>query len=127
MPNVLEIEVIKILQKKFKMKLYFTKEYDLYDFVNEFKNIFFELKGRNNTYNKYPTTMIGYNKVLECIKNKQNKYYFVFKFTDGLYYCRYSKKLIKQCEIKRGGRCDRGKAEFKQYLFIPINLLKKIK
>jgi len=126
MVSVLEIEIKNVLEQYFKMKLHFTKEYDIYDYVNEHKDIFFELKGRSNKYNKYPTTMIGYNKVLECIKNKKNKYYFVFKFTDGLYYCKYSKKLLNKCIVKNGGRCDRGKYEIKKYLFIPIDLLKKI-
>jgi hypothetical protein len=126
MVSILEIEIKNELERYFKIKLLFTKEYDIYDYVNEHKNIFFELKGRSNNYSKYPTTMIGYNKVLECIKNKNNKYYFVFKFTDGLYYCKYSKKLLKKCTIKKGGRTDRGRPEIKEYLFIPIELLKKI-
>lgn len=126
MASVLEIEIKAVLEKYFKIKLWHTDYYDLYDYVNKNKDIFFELKGRNNTYNKYPTTMIGYNKVLECIKNKNNAYYFVFKFTDGIYYCKYSKKLLKKCDIRKGGRCDRGKAEYKKYVFIPIELLKKI-
>lgn len=126
MVSVLEILVKKKIEEYFNIKLKHTKEYDIYDYVNANKDTFFELKGRSNKYNKYPTTMIGYNKIKECIKNKNNSYYFVFQFIDGLYYCKYTEELLSKCEIKRGGRCDRGRPEFKQYVFIPIELLIKI-
>jgi len=123
----LEREMKEHLENHFKVKLSYTDTYDIFDYISECKTIYIELKGRKTAYNRYPTTMIGYNKILECEKNKNITYYFVFKFSDGLYYCKYSKKLLKKCEISIGGRCDRGRPEYKKYVFIPINLLKNIK
>lgn len=81
-----------------------------------------ELKSRNNTYNKYPTTMVGYNKIQYA--NKLNKdTYFCFNFTDGLYYYKYNKN--DKLDFGRGGRCDRGREEYKDYCYIPIEYLRK--
>jgi hypothetical protein len=45
-----------------------------------------ELKTRNNNHNTYPTTMIGFNKVMNWGKDETDKkYFFLFGFLDGLY------------------------------------------
>lgn len=98
------------------------------NFVFDFKDnngTYYEIKSRNNYHNKYPTTMVGHNKLL--FADRLNKpVYFVFKFTDGIYYYEYDKSKINELQISKGGRCDRGKQEYKQYAYIPIELLKKI-
>lgn len=125
--NITEKAVKPIIEEYFNIKLNNTPIYHEYDFISEDCISYFELKGRNVKHNHYRDTMIGYNKI-EKIKelNKKSKIYFVFKFTDGIYYCRYNKKIKNNSIIKKGGRCDRGRPEFKKYLFIPINLLKQI-
>ena len=56
----------------------------VYDWVND--NYYVELKSRNNDFNTYPTTMIGFNKVEEWGKDTSNKrYFFLFAFLDGFY------------------------------------------
>tara|TARA_R110001632_G_scaffold202615_3_gene325781 strand:- start:215 stop:679 length:465 start_codon:yes stop_codon:yes gene_type:complete len=74
-----------------------------------------ELKSRNNEYSKYPTTMIGENKLLNHKEDKKYRYYFLF--TDGLYRWKYNKD---QYTVKKAGRFDRGGAEVKRHAFIKI-------
>ena len=98
-----------------------TKRNHTFDFVGE--NKFIELKKRNCPSDKYDDTMIPLNKILYC-KGKHEDYYFVFSFTDGVYYWKYNDE--DQLNYRRGGRRDRRYNEFKDYCYIPINLLKKI-
>jgi len=84
-----------------------------------------ELKSRNCKKDKYPTTMIGYNKVKKALEsNKQ--VYFCFSFTDGLFYYKVNKNdsFLHQPEI--GGRTDRGRQELNEYIFIDVNHLTKM-
>ena len=67
--------------------------------------------------------MIGKNKIdFGCHSEKD--IYFVFKFTDGLFYYKYNCNDV--LENGMGGRSDRGKQEYKPYVYIDINLLTKI-
>ena len=95
--------------------------YNTFDYKGN--NKFIELKSRNNTYNKYPTTMIGYNKIMKASKLNED-IYFIFNYTDGLYLYKYDKN--NELEIKRGGRFDRGRPEISDYCYIPIEMLIKI-
>ena len=98
-------------------------KYDIFDYYND--NYIVELKTRRNNYNKYPTTMIGNNKLIKASKDTSTKIYiFCFKFTDGLYYHKYDRNYNYDIDI--GGRNDRNKEEYKNYAYIPIKLLKKI-
>ena len=103
-----------------------TNDFDVFDY--EGTNIFIELKTRNNTKNKYNDTMIGLNKIKKAknlIKSNNNiKIYFVFKFTDGLYYWNYDNTI--ELKIDKGGRTDRYKIEIKDYCYIPVNQLSEI-
>ena len=92
-----------------------------FDFKGD--NKYIELKSRNNNYNKYPTTMIGYNKIKKALELNEDVY-FIFNFTDGIYYYKFDRD--KELEIKQGGRRDRGRPEIKDYYFIPIEILQKI-
>jgi hypothetical protein len=69
--------------------------------------------------------MIGENKYIRAnhYYKKDYKVLFVFIFTDGTYYYNYSGEDIKP---KIGGRRDRGIKEYKNYIYIPIENLKKI-
>ena len=91
--------------------------FDFYDDVT-----FIELKSRNNEYNKYPSTMVGYNKIKIAEEDEsKTKYKFLFLFTDGLYQWEFEKDKYL---IKDGGRWDRGKSEIKKYCYINIENLK---
>jgi len=95
--------------------------YALFDY--EGSTTYVELKTRTFAKDKYPTTMIGLNKVKAAERTPHKTYYFAFKFTDGLYWIKYDKDLFATFEIKRGGRYDRGRPETAEYCYIPIEHL----
>lgn len=121
-----ENENIDVIQKYFNCSLVKTGQYNEFDYVDKDKKILIELKTRKNTLNTYPTTMIGYNKILKAIDKKIEGYtiYFCFQFTDYLCYYIFEKDNVKWQSI--GGRKDRGCNEIKQYYYIPVNNLKTI-
>ena len=117
-----ENEIMPILQDYFKdTSIEKLNKYNMFDFKGN--NKFIELKARHNNLNKYPTTMIGYNKIKKASILNEDVYFF-FSFDDYLCYWKYDKNI--NLEIKRAGRQDRGKFEYSGYAYIPINLLTKI-
>ncbi len=120
-----ETELKQTIEKHFNCDFDHTDKYHPYDFINKDKKIMVELKSRNNSYSKYPTTMIGMNKIKYGMESDYTCY-FLFNFTDGLYYYKLSDKTIVECDISKGGRKDRGRLEYNQYLFIPTVLLTQI-
>lgn len=114
-----ENKVLKFLNESYEDKFISTTQNCPFDFTNNQYNI--ELKTRNNTYNKYPSTMVGYNKIKIAEEdNTDKKYKFLFLFKDGLYCWDFEKDKYT---IKTGGRRDRGLYEYKQYAYIPIEEL----
>jgi hypothetical protein len=110
----------------FKCNLLHTNKNNVFDFIDNDKKILIELKTRKNTKLKYPTTMIGYNKIVESIEKIKNGWtiYYIFSFTDKLTYYKFEKDNNEYHSI--GGRKDRGRSEFKKYYFIPVELLSDI-
>lgn len=116
-----EIVVLPIINKYFNRNIKKTEgRYNKFDFEDdEYK---YEMKSRNNNYSTFPTTLIPEDK-LTC-KN----IIFLFKFLDGLYYIEYEETLFKTfnknefCRKKRYDYNDKPK----EYIFIPIECLKKI-
>jgi len=107
----------------FRKELHETDQYDPFDFIGE--NIKIELKSRRNTYSKYPTTIVGMFKINK-ICNFEIDHFFVFNFTDGLYYWKYNIEEfnnMKQITIKRR---DRPGSQGHLYLSIPIGSLTKM-
>ena len=100
-----------------------TTKFSANDYFSSNKRL--ELKSRTFRYDKYETTMIGLNKVKDAIKF-DGEYYFLFKFTDGLYFIKYEKELFDTFQIKMGGRQDRNINEFNKYVYIPIEYLEEI-
>ena len=95
----------------------------IFDYYSEESKIYLELKSRRNTKNKYPTTMVGYNKIVEANKLIRDGYtiFFAFQFTDKLCFYKYTDE--NENWIQKGGRVDRGRPEIKKYYFIPISSL----
>jgi hypothetical protein len=91
---------------------------------NHFSSCYIEVKSRRNEYSKYPTTMVGYNKIEYARKFPDKFFVFIFVFTDGIY-CYWFNPNDK-FETTMGGRVDRGKVESKLYYYIPIEKLEKI-
>ena len=117
-----EIELLPIIKKAFNDETITQLDrLNVFDYKGD--NKYIELKSRNNNYNKYPTTMIGYNKIKKALELNEDVY-FIFNFTDGIYYYKFDRD--KELEVKQGGRFDRGRPEIKDYYFIPIEILQKI-
>ena len=117
-----EIELLPIIKKAFNDETIIQLDrLNVFDYKGD--NKYIELKSRNNSYNKYPTTMIGYNKIKKALELNEDVY-FIFNFTDGIYYYKFDRE--KELEIKKAGRFDRGRPEIKDYYFIPIEILQKI-
>ena len=92
---------------------------DIFDYIGN--NKYIELKTRSFEHTKYPDTMIGLNKIKYAEANPDKEFYFVFAFTDGLYYYKYNPD--DKLSYRKGGRVDRGYNEIKEYAYIPIYLL----
>ena len=102
--------------------IYHLEQSNTFDYKGN--NKFIELKSRNNELDKYPTTMVGYNKICKA-STILDDVYFCFCFTNGLYYYKYNKE--DKFEIRKGGRYDRiTSGEIQDYYYIPVNLLQKI-
>ena len=120
--------VLDTLRTHFDCRLKKTKNCnDIFDYCycKKGRSIKIELKTRRNAKDQYPTTMVGHNKVIGGKKLMEEGYeiYFVFKFTDGLYYYQLNENSDDECTVSKGGRRDRGRIEMKDYYFIPVELL----
>jgi len=118
-------KVKDILDTKYSTDFKRTKEFSVFDLRDDITKIMAEVKKRNNTKDKYPTTMVGENKFLKA-KEYYDKGYdilFCFEFTDGIYYYKYCNETL---EVKLGGRRDRNRPEFKNYVYIPVSKLKRL-
>ena len=112
----------EIIKKQFG-EIKRTNGYCKYDFYND--ECIFELKSRNNKHDKYPTTLIAEDKIINKLKQKQ---IFIFNFTDGLYYIEYNKEKFDNYPLELFKRFDRlGHTDIKKkYYYIPITDLIKI-
>ena len=120
-----ENDLYDILKEKFDKNLVrSTDKYSRYDYYSD--SCIVELKTRRNTKDKYPTTMIGLNKFDDCLRDCSKDYYFVFNFTDGVWYWKFDKDEYDEFEKRIGGRNDRGYDESSMYLYIPVNMLIKL-
>jgi hypothetical protein len=118
-----ETTCFPVFQAKFPDLVRIKNPYALFDFESPECRI--ELKARTTPHDKYPTTIVGENKVQAAEKDPR-AHYFAFAFTDGLYWVQYDKDLFADFEVKDGGRRDRGRPEIKPYRYIPITALTKV-
>jgi hypothetical protein len=93
-----------------------------------------ELKSRDLKYNKYPTTMVGYNKIeLAKLESPTKKVVFLFAFLDGLYEWEYNDENFEaiggmEAVKSRTGYVKYNNTNFnpnKPHLYIPIEKLVK--
>jgi len=100
----------------------------VFDFENPTKTIHVELKTRRIQHDRYPTAIIGANKVDNC-SDSNKKYIFVFAYTDGLYMIEYNKEVFDRMERQdnytRGYRPDHTN-NAQKIVLVPVNLLTKI-
>ena len=114
------------VNKLFNIELNTTSnKFDEFDLIDTKNKYVIEVKKRSNNYTKYPTTMIGYNKYTKGKEYHKNGYkvMYFFQFTDGIYYFDY---IGQEFTPQKGGRCDRGYNEIKNYIYINIKDLKKL-
>ena len=118
-----EVNVFDLIQRYFKDNIKkIKKTTEVFDFEGD--RYIYELKSRTNAYNTYPTTLLGYNKII----NGNKEQIFLFSFTDGLYYIKYDETEFNTYEKKlfvRNKRTDY-KDVLKLYIYIPIEKLIKI-
>jgi len=101
-----------------------TKPMDEFDFKND--GFYIELKTRRVTKNKYPSTMVGENKVVKGFELQMAGFrvFFVFDFVDCMCIWELNRD---EYHVKHGGRCDRGVPEIKSYCYIPTKYLLEVK
>ena len=120
-----EDKLLQVFCDKFGEVERTTKKSTPYDYLGD--NVYIELKTRRNTKNQFYTTMIVKNKLdwASSVMNEkpETKIYFAFNFTDGVYYWEYKSDDLFDITFKQGGRWDRGKAEVKEYAYIPVKKL----
>jgi hypothetical protein len=118
-----EIRVRQRLERLFG-PLETTAQMDEFDFKND--NFIIELKTRRVTKNKYPSTMVGENKVVKGFEHQiaGKRVFFVFDFVDCMCLWELNRD---EYHVKHGGRWDRGKAEIKSYCYIPTKYLLEVK
>ena len=117
-----EISQKQFLQEHFDCILQKGPHYAWYDFTTEANDIYIELKNRRVSKETYPSTMVGYDKIEKMLKyGLEEKTWFVIGFKDGsLYKWKYDPD---QFYVEQGGRCDRGRGEFKPYAYIRTKYL----
>lgn len=94
-----EVNNLSILETYFQTKLKHNGTFHCFDYSNDSRTIFVELKTRRINHNQYPTAIIGKNKVDFC--NDPNvDYYFVFCYSDGLYTIKYEKELFNSFKVE---------------------------
>lgn len=83
--------------------------YSVMDYTNDAKTVYVELKTRRIKHDDYPTALIGANKIEFCSDPTKN-YFFVFCYSDGIYYIKYDASLFNTFERSdnyyRGERAD---------------------
>lgn len=104
-----EVNVLEVLQNYLQTTLQRSGGYAVMDYTNPGKTIYVELKSRRIKHDTYKSALIGYNKVQFC-KNSTADCYFVWLYTDGLYWCKYDPELFDSFNVNheyyRGERED---------------------
>jgi hypothetical protein len=119
-----EKSLLPVINSYFGLNLKSLKRYDVFDFADE--NTLVELKSRRTPKAQFPTTIVGKNK-LDYAEQSGKVVYFIFSFSDGLFYWKYDSTLIgDKVKFAKGGRFDRGRPEVKDYAYIPVDLLIEI-
>ena len=99
-----------------------------YDFIDTKKKIVLEMKTRRVSVDQYDTTCINIKKYYTMLKFLERGYtcYFIFKFTDGVYYFPVVESLPDSIEIREIRDTRRGCIELQKGLYIPTGLLVKM-
>jgi len=123
-----ELSVMGVIEKLTGEKMVRQGGFNIMDFRNENHTIYAELKSRTIPSTKFDTAIVGKNKVEFC-NDPTKTYYFVFCYTDGLFYIKYDKDLFNTFQERddyyRTERADCvNKAQ--RVILIPRGLLTKL-
>ena len=91
----------------------------------EGKKLLIELKSRRSKSTAFDTTIVGITK-LKNLDPDYTDHYFVFKFTEGIYFIKYSPDIFKHYEVKSICRRDRGRIEKAPHVLIPVDNLQPL-
>lgn len=125
-------EIFNKVSDKFGLNVeHINYKFSKFDYRDHKNNINFELKSRRCKHNDYNTTMIPLDKLESdgSDGSDRSKTILLFDFTDGTYYIEYDQLLFSTFEKKPFKRYDRiynHNDILKDYVYIPISLLKKI-
>jgi hypothetical protein len=120
-----EERVMPVLERTFNENFEKTDRYHPLDFKG--RGCWVEVKTRTFDVGKFETTLLPYSKI-EYAKNCANAVYFVFVFTDGIYYIQYDSEVFSKFAVnvfQRTSRTDHRDAP-QNYIYIPTRLLTRI-
>jgi len=104
-----EKKTLGLIEKHLSVKLFARGGYATMDF-DDGKNLYVELKSRKIRHDKFPTTLIGANKVQFAEQSPSRECWFCWNYTDGVYALKYNKELFdtfeQQHDFCRGDRPD---------------------
>jgi len=103
-----EVNCREYLGRYLATNLIHNRHYDTFDYANDNKNIYVELKTRRVNRDTYATALIGANKVACAAAavsvNPNHKYYFAYKYENGLYIIQYNPELFASFRLERNYR-----------------------
>jgi hypothetical protein len=116
--TAIERQLKPILERYFDDALEHMPRYSSIDFRGRFA--VYELKSRNMRSTRYPTTMIGQDKLrADCV--------YVFHFYDGTFFIKYDSALFSTFDVRVTQRHREDFSDLaKPHVFIPIRHLTKI-
>lgn len=109
----------------------FRIDYALFrDHGDDLVYAFVECKRRHNKRMAYPKYMLSYEKWKAGIALAEsfNCYFFVLvQWDDGLYFLQATPETAWDCDVRRGGRIDRGDPQDQEdCIFIPVNKFREV-
>jgi hypothetical protein len=119
--EITTFDLIKQLDPELEL---ISHPYALFDYQSP--NSYVELKTRLFEMARYPTTIVGVNKIKFAEEHPENDFYFCFRFTDGVFYSKYDAKVYSKFKKAKVERNDRGKCEKMEVIHIPIRSLVRI-
>tara|TARA_Y100000592_G_scaffold100911_1_gene183660 strand:+ start:535 stop:987 length:453 start_codon:yes stop_codon:yes gene_type:complete len=121
--DILEQEFGKLFKSKFNPEMGKFYEFDKYN-----EEYFIEIKSRRIKHNQYDTLFFGKNKLVkgdELLKKAPHlRIFYLWRCNDGIYGWEHRSS---DYEIRKRGRCDRGKDEFDDCIDIKQKNIKPLK
>jgi hypothetical protein len=115
------------LEEFFKKSLTHRGGYSTFDY-DDGATLFVELKSRRIRHDKYPTAIIGANKVATARENPTRSYWFCYAYQDGIYGIPYSQAEFDTFECSEYSRGEREDFHNKPQVcyFIPSDRLQRL-